>query len=103
MFSGLETQADLNRLLDRLCGSDERVLERAVVTTGELVQQRIVRLARLCTPPLLGEAAREELQQLRPSLQEALGALEDIEGRRGLTDEELAKRHAFTTLLTVRV
>jgi hypothetical protein len=102
-FSGLETQADLNRLLDRLCGSDERVLERAVETTGEFVQQRVVRLARCYPLPLLGEAAREELQQLRPSVQEALGALEEIEGRRGLTDEELAKRHAFMSLLTVRV
>ncbi len=97
-LSGLETQADLNQLLDRLCGNDERVLERTVEMTGELVQQRVVRLARCYSLPMLREVAREELQQLRPSLQEALGALEDIEGRRGLTDEELAKRHAFKTL-----
>jgi hypothetical protein len=36
---------------------------------------------------------------LRPHLEEALAALADIERRRSLTDEELARRRAFKMLL----
>ncbi len=102
-FSGLETQGEINRLLDTLFGGDERDFERAVEVTDTLVQQRVVRLARCHPLPLLGEVAREELVQLRPRLEEALSALGEIEGRRSLTAKELAQRHAFKTLLRVRV
>jgi hypothetical protein len=102
-FSGLETQGEINVLLERLSGGYEQDPERAVEATDTLVQQRVERLARCCPLPLLGEAAREELLQLRPRLEEALGALEDLEGQRGLTDKELARRHAFKTLLSVTV
>jgi hypothetical protein len=102
-FSGLETQGEINLLLDRLSGSYEQALERAVEATDTLVQQTVEHLARYCPLPLLGEAACEELLDLRPHLEEALGALEDLEGRRGLTDKEFAQRRAFKTLLTVRV
>ena len=100
-FSGLETQADLNQLLDRLCESDECIPERTVEATVTLVQQRVVRLARCCPLLLLGVAAREEVVQLRPHLQEALDALGDVEGRRSLTHDELTQRHAFKMLLSV--
>ena len=102
-FNGLEMQGEINRLLDCFSGSYEQDLERVAEVTTTLVQQRAGRLARCCPPPLLGESAREELLQLRPRLEEALGALEDLEGRRGLSDQELAWRRAFKTLLTVRL
>jgi hypothetical protein len=102
-FSGLEIQGEINRLLDTLCGGDEQDPEGTVEATDTLVQQMVVRLARYCPLPLLGAAVREELHQLRPHLQEALGAIGEIEGRRGLTDKEFAQRHAFKTLLRVRM
>jgi hypothetical protein len=44
-------------------------------------------------------AAREVLENLMPLLEEAIEALEDIERRRDLTDEELSRRYAFKMLL----
>jgi hypothetical protein len=96
-------QGKINRLLDSFSGSYEQDLERMVEETNTLVQKRVARLARCCPVPLLGESAREELLQLSPRLEEALGAFRELEGRRGLSDKELAWRRAFKTLLTVRV
>jgi hypothetical protein len=43
--------------------------------------------------------AREALMRLRPQAVKAMGALETIEGLRGLTDEERTNQRAFETLL----
>jgi hypothetical protein len=74
--------------------------ERAVEVADALVQRTVERLSGY-TSDLLGVAARKELLDLRPHLEEALAALEDIERRRSLTDKELAQRHAFKMLLAV--
>jgi hypothetical protein len=76
-------------------------LEQRVEETSALLQNTIERLTRGCPAHLIGEAAREDLLELAPRLEEALGALADIERRRDLTDEELALRHAFKMLLLI--
>ena len=82
----------------RADGYDE--LERRVQAADELLREEVLLLCRYRRPPgSLGAAAREALEGLRPEVLRALAALEDIEGFRPLTDEELARRHAFTTLL----
>jgi hypothetical protein len=45
------------------------------------------------------EATREALSRLEPHLKGALKALETLERVRGLTEEELARRAAFVSLL----
>ncbi len=72
--------------------------EQRVEQTDALLQDTVEHLSR-CPIHLLGMAAREALMNLRPHLKDALDALEDIEGRRTLTDEELARRRAFKMLL----
>jgi len=64
-----------------------------------LVRRTILGLSRLPAEHILEGAAREEMRGLKPHLEEALEALEEIEGRRGLTDQELALRRAFKLLL----
>ena len=59
-------------------------------------------LSRTCPPSLLGEAAREDLLALKPRLEEALEALEDIKWRRSLTEEEINQHYAFKMLLAYR-
>jgi hypothetical protein len=78
-------------------------LERKVEMADALLRETIEHLARCCPPPLLGTAACESLEGLRPHVQEALEALGEIEGRRDLTDEELSRRYAFKMLLAARV
>ena len=73
--------------------------ERSVEAANALLQQTVELLSRRCPPHMLEEAAHDDLVYLRPHLQEALGALVDIERRRDLTDEELARRRAFKMLL----
>jgi len=70
-----------------------------VEETDALLQYTVERLSRRCPTHLIGTAAREDLLGLRPHLQDALAALEDIERRRDLTDEELARQRAFKMLL----
>ena len=48
------------------------------------------------------ETARKDLMNLRPQLEEALEALENIERRRTLSDRERNLQHAFKMLLAVR-
>jgi hypothetical protein len=79
--------------------ASERRSERRVEEADALVQQTVELLSRRCPPHLLEAAAHDDLVYLRPHLQEALGALVDIERRRDLTDEELARRRAFKMLL----
>jgi hypothetical protein len=43
--------------------------------------------------------ARESLEDLRPHVQQALDALEEIEGRRELTEGEFSRRYAFIMVL----
>jgi hypothetical protein len=73
--------------------------ERRVEAADALLQQTVELLSRRCPPHMLEEAARDDLVYLRPHLEKALGAIADIEQRRGLTDEELARRRAFKMLL----
>jgi hypothetical protein len=73
--------------------------ERRVEETDALVRETVKRLSRSGDPEVLGASAREDLLGLRPHLEEALAALADLERRRGLTDEELARRRAFRMLL----
>jgi hypothetical protein len=68
-------------------------------TAYALLQQTVELLSRRCPPHMLEAAAHHDLVYLRPHLQEALGAIADIERRRDLTDEELARRRAFKMLL----
>jgi hypothetical protein len=73
--------------------------EHRVVQAAALLQDTIEHLSRRFPAHLVGEAARENLLELRPHFEDALGALADIERNRSLTDEELARQRAFKTLL----
>ncbi len=75
-------------------------LERRVQAVDELVREAVLLLCRGRPPGSLGAAALDALIVLRPEVREALAALEEIERLRPLTDEELAQRRAFTTLLS---
>jgi hypothetical protein len=82
--------------------SEEHALReatRVVEHSDALVRRTILGLSRLPAEHILEVAAREEMRGLKPHLEEALEALEEIEGRRGLTDQELALRRAFKLLL----
>jgi hypothetical protein len=76
--------------------------ERKVDAADALLQETIEHLARGCPLPLLGARARESLEDLRPHVQQALDALEEIEGRRELTEGEFSRRHAFKMVLAAR-
>jgi hypothetical protein len=86
--------------IHRSGNQDRRGLDQTVQETDELIQQAVERLSRGYPPHLVGEAARDDLLDLRPHLQAALAALESIEQRRDLTAEELTLRRAFKMLLT---
>lgn len=73
--------------------------EQRVETATDLVVRAVLRLSRRCPAPARAAAAQEVLADLKPLVHGALEALEDIEERRHLTDEEQARRHAFATLL----
>ena len=73
--------------------------ERKVEEADSLLRETVEHLSRRCPSYLLGVAAYEGLTDLRPHFEGALAALEHIERRRGLTDEELARRRAFKMLL----
>jgi hypothetical protein len=73
--------------------------ELRVEAVDELVVRTVVLLCKGCPPGSLGPAAREALAEMRPRMSEALGALEDIEGLRPLTEEESARRQALAMLL----
>lgn len=76
--------------------------EQVVEASGVLVEQTVGRLCRDCPEYLLGVAAQDALMDLRPRVLEALEALEEIEKRRQLTEEELSQQHAFVTLLNTK-
>ncbi len=77
--------------------------ERAVVQTAVArIAQTVVLLSRNCPPEILPKAAYEDLLILKPHLEEALEALEDIKNRRSLIDEELSQEYAFKMLLACR-
>ena len=83
-------------------GEERSEAGQAVVEEAEaLVRERVKLLARSYPSDLLEEAARENLLDLKPHLQGALEALEDIQRRRSLTDKEHAQQHAFKMLLAV--
>jgi hypothetical protein len=73
--------------------------ERKIEEADTLVRQTLMLLSRGYPPHLVGQAAHDALLDMRPHLQEALESLADVEGRRNLTEEEMARRHAFKMLL----
>jgi hypothetical protein len=75
-------------------------LEQTVQATDALVHQTLQHVLVGCPEDLLGVEARDGLWHLSSHLQEALRALEDIEGCRSLTDEELVRRRVFKILLS---
>jgi hypothetical protein len=88
-----------HRSVHRTNGERRCEPQRRIEQTNALLQQTVELLSRRCPPHLLEAAAHDDLLYLRPHLQEALAALEDIEGRRSLTEEELSRRRAFKMLL----
>jgi hypothetical protein len=81
-------------------GAEQSELERKVEVADGLLRETLVRLSHRSLPDLLEASARDDLMDLKPHLEEALASLEDIEGRRSLTDEELSRRRAFKMFLT---
>jgi DNA topoisomerase VI subunit B len=77
--------------------------ESIVKHADGLLQESVVHLARRCPEHLLRMAAGEELVRLEPRFHEALATLEDIEGHRNLTADELARRRAFKMLLAATI
>jgi hypothetical protein len=73
--------------------------ERRVEAADALLRETVKLLSRRCPSDLLEAAAHDDLVYLRPHLEEALAATVDIERRRPLTDEELARRRAFKMLV----
>lgn len=75
--------------------------EQTVVEDAEArIVESVMPLLRNCPPEMLAEKAREELHALRPYFEEALEALEDLKGRRSLTETECSQQHTFKMLLT---
>jgi hypothetical protein len=73
-------------------------LERSVERTYALVPTVIGRLLACHPEQAIGAAALEDLQRMRPHLEEALAALARIEEGRDLTEKELSYRRAFRML-----
>ena len=81
--------------------AEDRSKDRSELTnklTNELALS-LEWLCRSCPEELRGAEAHGELVKLMPRVREAIEALEDVEERRGLTEEERACRHAFMLLL----
>ena len=77
--------------------------EQAIVEATEMRMLEAVKLlSRNCPPEILPEIALEQLLTLRPHLKEALEALEDLKGRRSLTDKERSQHYTFKMLLACR-
>jgi hypothetical protein len=70
-------------------------LERIEEAKASLIQTADA----LMRSPEVRVEAREALMRLRPQAVKAMGALETIEGLRGLTDEERTNQRAFEKLL----
>jgi hypothetical protein len=93
MPSGYVSQS---RSSTAVCSSEP---ESIVKHADRLLQETVLHLARCCPEHLLRMSAGEDLLRLEPHFHEALATLEDIEGHRNLTDDELALRRAFKMLL----
>jgi hypothetical protein len=65
-----------------------------------LVLEKVASLLR-CPAERRKEATHEAFSKLRPHVEAELEALETLEWLRDLTDEELARRRAFTMLVSV--
>ncbi len=73
-----------------------------VEDTQTRILETVKRLSRNCPPENLAEAARKDLIALKPQLEGALEALEDIQRRRSLTDKERSQQYTFKMLLACR-
>ena len=76
----------------------KRTPEQTVEATDALLREIVEHLSRDCAPHLLGMTAHDDLLDMRPQLEEALGALAEIEHRRDLTVEEFTRRRVFRAL-----
>lgn len=74
-------------------------LERRVEATDKLLQETVEWLSRHHPTHSVGAAAYDSLADLRPRLEEALRALEDIGRERKLTDQEHSRQRAFRIAL----
>ena len=75
-------------------------LERTIEATDKLLRETVESLSRHYPTHSVGAAACDSLVDLRPQLEEGLGALADIERRRELTDQERSRQRAFRIALT---
>ena len=80
---------------------EELEQEQRVEEAAALLVERVDGLQQ-CPPDQMEAAACEALIDLSSHLEEALEALEDIEGDRELTDRERDFQHAFRMLLEAR-
>ena len=85
----------------RSASREELELQQRVDGAAKLLTETVESLRR-SPPGRMVPAARKALVDLRPPLEKALEALEDIERRRDLTDEEEDLKHAFKMLLAAR-
>ena len=79
-----------------------RSASRSAENQSELLDElsyTVVWLCRSCPEDFRAEAAHEELVGVRPRVQVAIEAIQDIKKRRRLTEDELAWRRTLTLLL----
>jgi hypothetical protein len=75
--------------------------QRSIEEAAALLEDTVNSLRR-CPPDQMDASMRQDLMDLRPYLDAAMEALEDIERRRELTDRERNLQRAFKMLLEVR-
>jgi hypothetical protein len=79
----------------------EEVAQQKIEEAAALLE-RVIDGLRRHPSEQMAAAAHEALMDLRPHVEAALEALEDIEEHRNLTDREQDLQHAFKMLLAVR-
>jgi hypothetical protein len=79
-----------------------RAVSRCAESRSELLEElerTLEWLCRRCPEDVRGRAAHEELVELRPRAHEAIEAINEIQERRSLDEDELACRRALRLLL----
>jgi hypothetical protein len=82
-------------------GQEEAEQQQKIEETAVLLAETVANL-RWYPIDRMEAAARANLMDLRPHLEEAIVALEDIQRGRKLTDRERELQHAFEMLLALR-
>ncbi len=97
---GRDTERAMSQEASEAKRHDEQSrLERRIEATDRLLRESVECLSRHHPTHSVGAAAYGILADLRPRLEEALSALEDIERERELTDEEYSRQRAFRIVL----